>query len=161
MLREMFRLTRSLLQAKTGQALVSTFEMNDTQMTQLRNAKMMLDEGIFSQDEFDKKKKAILAGSENESLIASPPLAIVDQMPERVVVAPLEAAPAPTLVQPGVSSVNNLNNENNINVQVVAGGGDDTVAHGCHFALCLLTGGFWLPCWVAGCAGCCCEQPCN
>ena len=37
--------------------------MDDTQMTELRNLKKMLDEGILTQSEFDEKKEAILARS--------------------------------------------------------------------------------------------------
>lgn len=37
--------------------------MDDAQMTNLRNLKEMLDEGILTQKEFDDKKKAVLAGS--------------------------------------------------------------------------------------------------
>lgn len=142
--------------------------MDDTQITQLRNVKKMLDEGILTQEEFDKIKMAILEVSENESLMPSPSLAIVaDKMPgpsahePSVIVATPEAALAPTMVQPGVSSVNNLSNDNKVHVAVNMGGKDTTVAHGCHFACCILTGGLWLPCWCFACCGCCCERPCG
>ncbi|CAF4303911.1 unnamed protein product [Rotaria sordida] len=37
---------------------------------------------------------------------------------------------------------------------------NEDVQHGCHFLLCLLTGGLWAPCWVGACLGLCCERPC-
>ncbi|CAF3618659.1 unnamed protein product [Rotaria socialis] len=37
---------------------------------------------------------------------------------------------------------------------------DPDVQHGCHFVLCLISGGLWIPCWIGACCGCCCRRPC-
>ena len=35
------------------------------------------------------------------------------------------------------------------------------VNHCVHCCLCSLTCGLWVPCWILGYVGCCCEDPCN
>jgi len=65
-----------------------------------------------------------------------------------------------------------INNNNNNNAGggggttvVIAGGvgavGYRPVNHCCHCMLFVATAGAWLPCWIAACFGCCCQNPCG
>ena len=54
-------------------------------------------------------------------------------------------------------------NNNNTTTTVVINNGQERIPvnHVCHFICCLATSGLTLPCWIAACAGCCCEKPCG